>query len=245
MEASLFGPVEEESEPSPTPEEENALLAGWRWTLSSFRSCSPTSRNPQVQRICRAAYHSSYFHLTPICPSVKRKTVGKDWCWPIHPWPVGSSIFEGGWLSPRMVGRFLPPCPLYRWVLWHPSPEASPPTSCCFPAASHIEESAWYMGSPTLPVSTGEMSMPQAQGLLNNSGLLGGVERGNCSAGCCAPEVCHSGWGSPSCILWSGAGAPQVLGFGGEGGWLVWSGEGNPGRNRKGPHKCQRFEGPR
>ena len=76
MEASLLRPLEEESGPSTTLEEETAFLGEKDGLSGSPRPCSPTSRNPQVCRTYQADYHSSHSHCTPLSLAWEERSHG-------------------------------------------------------------------------------------------------------------------------------------------------------------------------
>ena len=97
MEASLLRPVEEESGPVPTLQEEAA--PSWAREMGPQEPQALLllqAEISQFHRTSQAGYHSSHFHCTHCCPSLKREVLGRDWCQSQQHWSVGPSLLEKG-----------------------------------------------------------------------------------------------------------------------------------------------------
>ena len=156
MEASLLVPAEEESRPSPTPEEEISLLSEGDGPLGVP---GPTPRYAEIPRFVEPAEWTT----TPVtstvpcsCPSWKGK---KSWEG-IDINPNNSGQWVQAYLErdnrlplPEWWEEFCLLSTLWMGVVMIPKLKYGLPGSCGLPPTSHPEGSAWHLDHPTLPGS--------------------------------------------------------------------------------------------
>ena len=205
LEASLLRPVEEESEPSPTPEEETALLTRGD-ELSG--APGPTPQHAKDPKLIELAKQTA----TPVTatephhhPSLRR---GKSWEG-INVDPSNTSQWVSIYLK---KDRWLPEC----WEEFHPQTHSA--DRCCNDTLAkymaHQQAVAFHLpttqkevhGTWLAPSSLSELKREEYLGPKDppaNLGLLGGSKRRNHHTGCHTSAVCHMGQSPSRHILWS------------------------------------------